>query len=195
MRATIFVVVGIAIVGLAAGGIAGAYYGTHLTVVPHDARTGASVGGAASSPRDYLYLVIATDPATGFDAYLPANFTVPAHVPIVVTITNYDNGTNAVSDANARVRGTIDGAMTVLGEGTVTRLAASGVSHTFTIEGVPGGAINVPVPPATDAAHPAVVTFTIRFDAPGTFTWMCYAPCDENSMGLPGRMAGLVTVA
>ncbi|MHB8606629.1 MAG: hypothetical protein ACYDCK_15405 [Thermoplasmatota archaeon] len=194
LRATLLVA-SIAFIGLVAGGLAGAYaYYDHLTVTPQPVTAAGSATSATTPARDYLYLTIEADPVSGFDTYLPSNFTVPAHEPIVVTITNYDDGANPVSAERAQVRGTLGGVMTVGGD-NVTHLASDGVSHTFTIDGVPGGEINVPIPPATDATHPERVTFTIEFGAAGTYTWMCYAPCDDHSMGLPGRMMGNVLVA
>lgn len=169
------------ILGVLAGGILG-----HLsapTVV-------------TKSDTVHLYLAIAYDPYTGLDKYFPANFTVPANVPVIITITNYDNGTNAVPAAFTQVLGTADGTETVTNATAsnipVTSVPVDQVAHTFTLISGPY-TINVPIPAAQDTT-PTVVTFTVVFTSAGQFQWHCMAPCDGQAMTTPGLMTGFVTV-
>ncbi len=135
-----------------------------------------------SSP--VLYLTVGFNFTTGEDQYFPANFTVPADVPVLVTITNYDNATNPVPDSVGKVTGTVGGNATINGK-PVTSIPGADVSHTFTI---PSIGVNVPLPPLS------TVTFTLLFEGPGTYTWHCLAPCDANAMATPGFMEGTLTV-
>lgn len=149
-----------------------------------------------TSGTDHLYLAIAFNPYTGLDQYFPANFSVPANVPVLITITNYDNGTNIVPAAYAKVLGTVGGTETVT-NGTasgvpVTSVPTTGISHTFTLIAGPY-AVNIPIPPAQDQT-PTVVSFTVVFATPGQFVWHCMAPCDSAAMATLGFMMGTVTV-
>jgi len=148
--------------------------------------------------QEYLFLTIGFDYATGLDRYFPANFTVPTHTPVLVTITNYDNASNPVPDAVASVRGTVGNVETMqaasAAEGmTMTAVPAADVAHTFTMDSG-GYAINVPIPAASSLADPMVVTFQAYFNITGSFDWHCLAPCDASSMVTPGYMRGTVTV-
>lgn len=170
------------ILGVLAGGILG-----HV-VAP---------SAAADSTAEHLYLTVAFDPYTGLDEYFPANFTVPANVPVTITITNYDNGTNAVPAEYSQVRGTVGGMETVT-SATASNVSlgsvpAAGVAHTFTVASAPYD-INVPIP-AAQGETPTIVTFTVVFTATGQFAWHCKAPCDMVAMMTPGFMTGTVTVA
>jgi len=151
-------------------------------------------GYASSGPRItgpvHIYLATAFDPYTGLDKYLPANFTIPAGVDVLFTITNYDNGTNMVDPAYANVQGTVGGTATVNGQ-MVTSIPADGVTHTFTIHSLN---INVPIA-AAQGQTPAVVSFTLHIDQSGTYRWDCMAPCDPDAMGTPGFMTGSMGVA
>ena len=167
--------------GVLAGGILG-----HVVAPPV----------APSSGGEHLYLTVSFDPYTGLDEYFPANFSVPVNVPVTITITNYDNGTNAVPAAYTQVRGTL-GAQETLTNATasgvsVASVPADEVAHTFTIASAPYD-INVPIP-AAQGTTPTVVTFTAVFTATGQFTWHCMAPCDMTAMMTPGFMTGTVTV-
>jgi hypothetical protein len=146
---------------------------------------------------DHLYLTISFDPYTGLDQYFPANFSVPANVPVTITITNYDNGTNLVPAAFAQVLGTVGGTETVtnatLHQTAVSSVPTNQVTHTFTLISSPYD-INVPIP-AAQGTTPTVVTFTAVFTATGQFVWHCMAPCDMAAMDTPGFMTGTVTVA
>ncbi len=150
----------------------------------------------ASSGSDHLYLTIGFDPYTGLDQYFPANFTVPANVPVTITITNYDNGTNVVPAAFSQVLGTVGGTET-LTNATLSGVAVSAVpvadiAHTFTLISGPYD-LNVPVPSAVGTS-PTVVTFTVVFTSAGQYVWHCMAPCDDAAMNTPGFMMGTVTV-
>lgn len=162
---------------------------------------GNSMRGSATSttppPPEHLYLTIAYDPATGLDEFFPANFSVPANDPVTITITNYDNGQNPVSAADASVSGTVGGTETVQLWGqapqNVTSVNTTQVSHTFSMLQGPYS-LNVPIPASTSLAQPTVVTFTAVFTTTGTFTWRCLTPCDDVAMATPGFMQGTVTV-
>lgn len=169
------------VIGVIVGGILG-----HVAA--------SQVGPTAGS--EHLYLSIAYDPYTGLDEYFPANFSVPANVPVIITITNYDNGTNAVPAAFSQVRGTVGGTEIVT-NATATGMALASVpmnriAHTFTMNAAPYD-INVPILAAHDTT-PTVVTFTVIFTSAGEFVWHCMAPCDMSAMTTPGFMTGTVTV-
>jgi len=150
----------------------------------------------ATAGAEHLYLAVAYDPYTGLDKYFPANFTVPANVPVTITITNYDNGTNTVPEAFSQVQGTVGGTETVTNATAsgvaITSVPADQVAHTFTLDAAPYN-INIPIPAAQDTT-PTVVTFTVVFTTVGQFQWHCMAPCDDAAMTTPGFMMGLVTV-
>jgi hypothetical protein len=159
----------------------------------------ASGAPASAGPRtDYLYLTIAFNPSTGQDQYFPANFSVPSHTLVVVTITSYDNGTNPVPTSSATVHGTV-GNQATMQEGktgtpsTYSQLPLSHITHTFTMS-QGGYALSVPIPPAADLGDPSVVSFSAYFNETGNYGWLCLAPCDQTSMGVPGLMAGTVGV-
>lgn len=169
------------ILGVLAGGILG-----HVIAPPVVTTSGA----------EHLYLTVSFDPYTGADKYFPANFSVPANVPVTITITNYDNGTNPVPASFAQVVGTIGGTesltnATVSGA-NVTSIPQNQVAHTFTLIASPYD-INAPVP-AAQGQTPSSVTFMVDFTTPGQFTWHCMAPCDGHAMITPGYMMGTVTV-
>lgn len=153
----------------------------------------------ASATVDHLYLTVAFDPVTGLDQYFPANFTVPAHTLVIVTVTNYDNGTNTVPASAGQVVGTVGGTIVVAAPGaapqTVSAVDVTDIAHTFTVPGT-GGAyqLNVPIPPAGPTGAPTVVTFGTYFNSTGSLVWMCLAPCDGESMSTPGLMTGTITV-
>jgi hypothetical protein len=182
-RSGTILVVGVVllVVGVLAGGILG-----HFSAPPV----------VAASTTEHLYLSIAFDPYSGLDKYFPANFTVPANVPVSITITNYDNGTNAVPADFAQVLGTVGRTETIT-DATASNVAVSSVplnqvTHTFTLNAAPYD-INVPIP-AAHGTTPTVVTFTAVFTTAGQFEWHCMAPCDDAAMMTPGFMTGVVTV-
>lgn len=183
--------------------------------------TGLSLGGAfsggqptagppASTALTYLYFTVTTSAATQYDTYYPANVSVPHGVPVVITITCYDNGTNPPPAAFDNVIGTVGGNanFTFPNEPTkqLSSLAPANISHTFTVT-VPGMAgqlligagtplINVPVPASVDGIAPSIVTFTVTFPNAGSqFVWRCVAPCDVYSMATPGFVIGSIDVS
>ncbi len=167
--------------GLLAGGILG-----HVATPPVVTTAGS----------DHLYLTIAFDPYTGLDQYFPANFTVPANVPVVITITNYDNGSNQIPTGFNQVLGTVGGTetltnATVSGQ-ALTTVPLDHVAHTFTLNAQPYD-VNVPIP-AADGQTPSVVRFTVIFTTAGQFEWHCMAMCDDSAMTTLGFMMGTVTV-
>ena len=121
---------------------------------------------------------------------------MPANVLVVITVTNYDNGTNTVAPAYAKVSGTIGGTETVTNatgsSDSVTSVAPDQVAHTFTLIQGPYN-LNIPIP-AAQGTTPTTVTFSVMFTTAGQFTWHCMAPCDGHSMSTPGYMTGTVTV-
>ncbi len=184
-RSTLAAAIGIALV-------LGVLGGTALGVLLR-----APVVTPAPSGTEYLFLTIGFDFATGLDKYMPANFTVPAHTPVLVTITNYDSSANPVANATALVTGTVGNVMTMRSASdasgmTMGAVPATQVSHTFTMDSP--YSINVPIPAASSLANPIVVTFTAYFNVTGSFEWHCMAPCDALSMATPGYMRGTVTV-
>jgi hypothetical protein len=155
-------------------------------------------GSPSATPTGgaHVYLSVAYNPYTGLDEYFPANFTVPANVPVIITITNYDNGTNTVPTDFAVVRGTVGGTETVTdataADRILTSVPATEVTHTFTVM---SGDLNVNVPiPAAQGTTPTVVTFTVQFSQTGLINWHCMAPCDNQAMSTPGFMTGTITV-
>ena len=167
---------------------------------------GSGYGGSAkasstsqgSNAPAYLYLTVAFNPVNGMDEYFPANFSVPAHTLVHFVITNYDNGVNLVPTQYSQDLGVVGGVSTWDNSSMAAPVTAGSVplneiSHTFTLESG-GYMLNVPVPAATDAAHPTTLSFSAYFNTTGTFNWQCMAPCDEGSMATPGYMAGSITV-
>ncbi len=160
--------------------------------------SGAGGAGPVSVGPYPLYLTVAFNPGSGHDEYFPANFTVPAHVLVVVTITNYDNATNPVPSADGVVTGTLGDTETILNVSFPNGLVESTVngtdiSHTFTVA-TGGYQLNIPVPPAASLSVPTTVTFETYFNITGSFVWHCLAPCDMWSMMTPGYMMGTMTV-
>ena len=139
-----------------------------------------SAGSPVSSSPTYLYFTVTTSAATQYDTYYPANVSVPHGVPVVITITCYDNGSNAPPSAFDSVVGTVGGTAnyTFPNESTQQRssLPVIDISHTFTLT-VPGMAgelligagkptVNVPVPVSPNGVAPSIVTFTVSFPTP-----------------------------
>jgi hypothetical protein len=140
--------------------------------------------GQTISSSPHLYLTVGFNFTTGEDQYFPANFSIPADVRVVITITNYDNGTNGVPDALGKVTGTVDGTATSNGA-TFRSIPGQNVSHTFTI---PSIGVNIPLPVSS------TVTFTLLIEQVGNYEWHCMAPCDANAMLTPGFMRGTISV-
>jgi hypothetical protein len=152
---------------------------------------------SAGAPVARLDLTILTGGMIGhteFPAFVPSDFTLPAHSTVIITVTNFDDATPLPKGAEqyAKVTGTLDGAATVTpikagdpngsagATKSVTSLKPADVSHTFTI---PALGINVPI-----AAHARVV-FVIHTGAPGRYDWRCFVPCGADPMGWGTAMA------
>lgn len=176
------------LIGVLAGAIAG-----HLAAPA----TASTVTGT-----QHLYLTVAFNPYTNLDEFLPANFTVTVGVPVIITITNYDNGTNPVNPYYASVLGTVDGTENVtnatLANAVVRSIPANQVGHTFSVyQGLSDASlpiINVPISPA-QGQTPTTVTFTVVFTSEMQYLWKCNAPCDGQAMASLGFMRGTITVS
>lgn len=126
-------------------------------------------------------------------AYVPSDFTVPAHSTVTVTVTDFDTATpltGALAEFST-VKGTVGDVMrvqeinphapnTAIGEvRTVDHLAPKLVAHTLT---VPRLGINVPM------AGQSRTTFVIHTGNPGTYQWQCMDPCGSGPSGLGAPM-------
>lgn len=174
--------------GLAAGSLAGAALLSACNLAPGTA-------GAASGTTN-LYLALVTGRMIGkkgWPAYLPTELTVPAHSTINVRIVQFDDGTAPLPAGSpyAKVTGVVDGTATAQhlttadpnqpGQSTTYQsLDPKDVAHTFTIEKLK---VNVPLPVSS------IVTFSFQTGAPGTYAWMCMAPCGDEPQGYGGAMA------
>jgi heme/copper-type cytochrome/quinol oxidase subunit 2 len=139
---------------------------------------------------------------TGWIAFLPSDFTVPANSTVEFTVYNFD-GNTAIPAQYASVQGTVGNTITYgsvktgdpnasPGTQTVSSLAPKDVSHTITI---PELHINVPIP------GNSITTFTIKTGKAGTYTWHCMDPCGDGNAGWgtamgvkSGYMEGTFTV-
>lgn len=207
---TIWVLGGLMVVVLAAAGglIAGfaTSFGGHLKAV----QTAVAVSSNSGTTGATLDLAIVTPDMLGPNApgpaYLPSNFTVPAHSTVKVTVTDFDGATPLTGPLvkYSKVTGTVGGVMQVQpldpndpnstkgAVKTLNYLNPSLVGHTLTI---PRLGINVPM------AGQARVTFVIKTGKPGVYQWECMDPCGggSNGLGAPmgeeGFMTGTMTVA
>jgi hypothetical protein len=171
--------------------------------------TPAPATAAALRPKTIptFNLTIVTDAQTGranYIAYVPTDFTLPAHSTVRIRITNFDGATPQKPAQYARVWGTVGGTIQVQSFNTklpnqlrpVQTLrslnAATDVSHTFT---VPGMHLNVPVAPS------GVTTFVVHTGKPGHYAWRCMNPCGTGKTGwsgpmvIAGYMSGTLTIA
>jgi hypothetical protein len=196
---TALVIAGVFVIAILTGlALGGAFSGTSP-----------STGAPVPSAPTYLYFTVTTSAATQYDTYYPANVSVPHGVPVIITITCYDNGSNPPPTALDSVIGTAGGTANFsFPNGSIQQLSslpASEISHTFTVTlpGVAGQlllgagdpAVNVPVPASSNGIAPAIVTFEVTFPNAGSrFVWRCDAPCDPYSMITPGFMIGAIYV-
>jgi hypothetical protein len=155
-----------------------------------------SVSTVVQGGAQHLYLTIATPDMLQSDvgpAYMPANFTLPAHSDVTITVTNFDDATALTSSSRqyAVAEGTVGPIAVQSMDPTnpnlagVTRSfdrldAATGVSHTFTIAEL---GLNVPIAPN------AKTTFTFHTGAAGPYVWQCMDPCGSGPTGWDGAMA------
>ncbi len=157
---------------------------------------------SVTTAADYVNLTVAWNPTSGLDEFFPANFTVPAHTVVHISITNYDDGVNVVDPAYAAVAGTFGGTEKVTnatGSETLSTIAVGEIAHTFTVLTMPGSsgggpALNAFVPAAPSVSSPVTVSFTTEFNTTGAITWECLAQCDGTAMVTSGLMTGTISV-
>ncbi len=143
--------------------------------------------------------ILMTKPGTqDGPAYFPADFTLPAHARVTVTIVNQDPGDTALPAGSpfSTVKGTVGNMASVDGV-PYAALADEKVAHTFTI---PALGLNVPIPGDPPAGHQDItVSFTFITGKAGTYMWQCFDPCGggqgwDAPMGAMGYMMGTLTV-
>ncbi len=142
-----------------------------------------------------------------------ANISLPAGVPIHVTIINYDSGSAAVAPQFANVTGTVGnvifianntninsteatdvGGISVVSSQPVSFVNDSNIAHTFTVQLGSTTVLNIPIEPSS--VETAVFTLSS-----GVYHWHCMAACGSGSSGwqgamdTPGWMAGTVNVS
>ncbi len=147
------------------------------------------LGSARAGGTSHLNLSIVVNPTNGWPQFSPANFSVSPG-KVIVTITDEDSAM-AWTACTCTVSGTVGGTESINGTPAVNVNDAN-VAHTFT---VPTLGINVLSP------GQSVVSFTLDLSTPGTYVWICEAPCGQGTdgytsppMGLAGYMTGSMTV-
>ncbi len=195
----------LAVAGALIGGFATSF-GGHLKV----AQTAVQMANTSGTTAATLNLTIVTGEMMGQGAvgpaYVPSDFTVPAHSTVKVTVTDFDGATPLTGSLvkYSKVSGTVGDVMQVQGINplapnttvgslhTMNHLAPALVGHTLTIAKL---GINVPM------AGQSRITFEIKTGGPGVYQWECMDPCGagESGLGAPmgegGFMAGTMTVA
>ena len=226
MNKRILGALGTVIIG--AGVIAG--IGTYVAAAKNDSRVlAATPAGTMETPQGVLphyTLAIKVYPDSmagshgkdggahpGYVTYGPvANFEVPAHSVITMTVTNYDGGESLNNDYFARVRGTIDGSAQLNGE-RMTSISPDAVGHTFTVHGIAVGQdeffLSVPMKAVAEedmpeegySSKPNVTVFTFITGGPGEYVWNCEYPSGDGTiakfgaaMSTMGYMSGHFTV-
>lgn len=176
--------------------------GDITTPAPSSATTSNTPGGAPTpggttpaggSGETWLYLTILTGKMLGkpgWPMYVPADFSVPANATVHAEVRCFDNGAAAIPSGYEKVRGTVNGSMTVLAavdgdvahakSQTVTSGGPKDVAHTLTIADT---GRNIPIPPL------CTVRFTFKTGAPGAHGWQCMAACGTGQGGWGGPMA------
>jgi|GEM_PF-1275083 len=160
-----------------------------------------AAGGAAAPPlavaatpgESWLYLTIVTGGMIGkkgWPEYVPGDFSVPAGSTVHVEIRCFDDGPASIPGGYEKVKGTVDGSMTVLSavdgdvaqakSQTVTSIDPKNVAHTLTIADT---GLNIPVPPL------GTVRFTFKTGPAGAHGWQCMAACGTGQGGWAGPMA------
>ena len=132
--------------------------------------------------------------------YSSANISLPANVPIDITIVNYDGGAAVVPSQFANVTGTngndvfvvndtnvnsttgsSSAGIAVNGGMTMSSFPKDGVAHTFSVFKNGKTVLNIPVlPSSTEYA-----TFVL---SPGVYHWQCEALCGSGPYGDAGAM-------
>ncbi len=176
--------------------------GDITTPAPSSATTSNTPGGAPTpggttpaggSGETWLYLTILTGKMLGkpgWPMYVPADFSVPANSTVHAEIRCFDDGAADIPSGYEKVRGTVNGSMTVLAavdgdvahakSQTVTSGGPKDVAHTLTIADT---GLNIPIPPL------CTVRFTFKTGAPGAHGWQCMAACGTGQGGWGGPMA------
>ena len=148
-------------------------------------------------PRTYVNLTITYDPSSGIANYSTPFISMVAHTLIVVTITSHDpTASSLFVPWDNHVIGTVGGNETIncgSGPRTVSVLPANDIAHTFTVLDSYYN-VSVPIPPATSASVPCVVTFQLELNYSEMTTWGCVANCDNGQMAA-GRMWGLLLIS
>lgn len=146
-------------------------------------------GSSLASGTSYLNLSIVVNPTNGWPQFSPANFSISPG-KVVVTITDEDS-VMAWTACTCSVTGTVGGIESINGT-PAAQVDTANVAHTFT---VPKLGINVLSP------GQSAVSFTLDLSAPGTYVWLCEAPCGQGTdgytsppMGVAGFMTGSMTV-
>ncbi len=198
---------------------------------PNEGTLNAVVKGTAQTPQGtmpHAFLNLATYPDSmagehgksggahpDWVSYGPStSLRVPAHSLVTITIDQYDGGEKITNPYFAKVRGTIDGTMTVNGK-SETKTDPDTVGHTFTIHAaptnqdplfvsvpLPAQADDAPVAPGSDYPKAIVVSFSFITNGPGEYVWNCEFPCGDGyyakfggPMSTRGYMSGTFTVA
>jgi heme/copper-type cytochrome/quinol oxidase subunit 2 len=132
--------------------------------------------------------------------YSSASITIPANVPIAITIVNYDSGAAIVASQFANVTGTQGGNVFLVNDTNVNSTAgatgtgilvhggvpissvpSNAVAHTFTIFLNGKTVVNIPVMPSSTE----FATFVL---SPGVYHWQCEALCGSGHYGDAGAM-------
>jgi hypothetical protein len=161
-----------------------AFAGGLLRAMPAPARPAPT----SPTPTHYVNLSIVMAP-NGWPQYSPANFTVPAG-RAVITIVDHDLPNNWAG-CSCVVTGTVGQVEYV--NGTAERAVSDeNVAHTF---------ISAQLGLSVFSPGDSTVSFSVNL-APGVYAWYCVTPCGAGTdpstsapMGLPGYMAGHITVS
>ena len=174
--------------------------------------TGSGKGGAGSydltiviTTNNWFNSTIGYEPAfyvlQNSQLVSSGNISLPANVPIHLTIINYDNGAAATDSQFANVTGTQGNVVFIMNDTSINSTQPSNpssgisvvagqpvsfvndsdISHTFTVQLGSTTVLNIPIEPsAVESA-----TFTL---ASGTYAWHCMAACGSGSTGWAGAM-------
>ncbi len=156
----------------------------------------AATGGmspAGGAGETWLYLSIVTGKMIGkkgYPEFVPADFSIPANATVHAEIRCFDDGAATIPSGYEKVKGTVDGAMTVLSavngdvstakSQTVQAVDPKNVAHTLTIADT---GLNIPIPPLS------TVRFTFKSGGSGIHGWQCMAACGTGQGGWGGPMA------
>ncbi len=168
--------------------------GTQVPAVA--AQPSSAAGGAApvgGSGETWLYVTVLTgkmDGKKGYPEFVPADFSVPANATVQCEIRCFDDGPASIPSGYEKVKGTVDGSMTLISavngdvstakSQTVQAVDPKNVAHTLTIADT---GLNIPIPPLS------TVRFTFKSGGSGTHGWQCMAACGTGQGGWGGPMA------